>query len=1202
MSSIGKKMQTASAKILIVLWAAVFASAGAYAGQSADDLADPVELRANSALKELKAQYPSLRVYKQHEEVTRLYGQAFSSGNSPVESADKFRMNYAIALQAEPDDLVPESPLTDKRHTQQLMYNPTTGEYKFTLVYYTQYRDGFPVFRSDLRLLVRNEADYPVVLAASSLHNLGDFRVSDKGAVDYNAAIRAVQNEFPDLSDFSEPETVIWAGVNDISEKPKLAVKVVGSNDFPERWLFVVDVATGEILFRENQIIFEDVFGRVEGMATEGFMAEQCEDEVPMPMPYARVSIGSDVSHTDKKGDYTISHLGSDPVEVTSEIRGLYFRVYNFLGSEAILNQTVTPPGPANFMHNEANTEYVRAQVNAYIQANNQRDLVLKFNPVFPTIATQGVMPIYVNRTDGYCPGNAWYDPGDTTLNFCASGGGYPNTAWQSVSYHEFGHYMVDMAGSGQGQYGEGYGDVMAIIISDDPRLGVGFYGDCVTPLRNADNSYQYPCIGTIHDCGQLLSGCFWSTRNEMIITHPFTYMDTLANLNINSVLLHSGTEITPQITIDWLTLDDDDAIIDNGTPHFTEICAGFSAHNMGCPDLAPIWFEYPNGRPQMVAPNQETTVEVIVNSGAAAPVGGSGKLYYSINGAAFQQGTMTEISANHYEAVLPEANCSGRIDWYVSADASGVGTLTDPAGAPAEFYSSLVATEMVVTFEDDFQTNLGWTVTGSVLDGPWERAIPAGGGDRGDPPTDFDGSGYCYLTDNADGNSDVDEGTTTLISPTIDLSSGEAAIHYARWYSNDFGNAPYSDTMHIYISNDDGSSWTLVEKVGPVEQASGGWYEHSFLVSDYVTPTALIKMRFDASDLGDGSVVEAAIDDFIVTTFLCSTDEPVILTVSVHDWTIGIAMSVQLEASGGTGLLTWTDKLNQLTGTGLSLSSSGLLSGTPLSEGPISFIARVEDEGGQFDETQFDFAINAPPQITTTAPSDWTVGRPYYFTMQYSNGTPPVQWSDKYDDLSGTGLSMGSGGAISGTPLSEGDINFTALVSDYAGASDEAAMSFTINPAVAIITASLPDGKVDNSYSQQLEASGGTGTITWSDKNGDLEGTGLSLSGEGLLSGIPLVEGTIIFTAQAVDIAESSDESEFSINIGPAFMCGDVNADELVNILDITYLIAFLYGDGPEPTPMDAADVNSDTLVNILDITYIINFLYKSGPDPVCP
>ena len=78
-------------------------------------------------------------------------------------------------------------------------------------------------------------------------------------------------------------------------------------------------------------------------------------------------------------------------------------------------------------------------------------------------------------------------------------------------------------------------------------------------------------------------------------------------------------------------------------------------------------------------------------------------------------------------------------------------------------------------------------------------------------------------MTGLLDGDTDVDGGTTTLYSPTFDLSAGDGYISYARWYSNVFGSSPNEDQMDIYISNNDGSTWTLVETVGPVAQASGG-------------------------------------------------------------------------------------------------------------------------------------------------------------------------------------------------------------------------------------------------------------------------------------------------------------------------------------------------------------------------------------------
>ena len=69
----------------------------------------------------------------------------------------------------------------------------------------------------------------------------------------------------------------------------------------------------------------------------------------------------------------------------------------------------------------------------------------------------------------------------------------------------------------------------------------------------------------------------------------------------------------------------------------------------------------------------------------------------------------------------------------------------------------------------------------------------------------------------------------------------------------------------------------------------------------------------------------------------------------------------------------------------------------------------------------------------------------------------------------------------------------------------------------------------------------------------------------------------------------------------GRDFMCGDVNDSGDINILDITYLINYLYRAGPAPPYPEAADVNFDGTINIMDITYLINYLYRGGPDPYC-
>ncbi len=67
------------------------------------------------------------------------------------------------------------------------------------------------------------------------------------------------------------------------------------------------------------------------------------------------------------------------------------------------------------------------------------------------------------------------------------------------------------------------------------------------------------------------------------------------------------------------------------------------------------------------------------------------------------------------------------------------------------------------------------------------------------------------------------------------------------------------------------------------------------------------------------------------------------------------------------------------------------------------------------------------------------------------------------------------------------------------------------------------------------------------------------------------------------------------------SFECGDCNHDGNVNLIDITYLLTYLYDEGPAPIPSPSGDVDANGTLNLLDVTYLINYLYREGPDPIC-
>ncbi len=457
--------------------------------------------------------------------------------------------------------------------------------------------------------------------------------------------------------------------------------------------------------------------------------------------------------------------------------------------------------------------------------------------------------------------------------------------------------------------------------------------------------------------------------------------------------------------------------------------------------------FNYPTGVPQMFTPGvPETLVVQIEGSSGGQMVPASGKLWYAVDGRQPIGVSLWYAGGGLYEGAIPGQACDSRVEFYFSADEATSGTFYDPDTANP--FIAVVATDMTVVFDDNFQTDQGWTVSGNATDGQWDRGVPVGGGDRGDPPTDYDGSGMCYLTDNVDDNSDVDGGTTSLTSPLFDLSSGDALIQYARWYSNSFGSDPFNDVFRVFISNNNGGSWTIVDSAGPSEQASGGWFEHGFWVSDFVAPTAQMRMRFDASDLGSGSVVEAGLDDFSVTTFSCEGYAFYVETETLPDWSIDVVYSQQLTAAGGTGQLVWTDKYGDLDDTTISLSQEGLVWGWASDTGLISFTALVTDELDSTAEKSLSFRINSAVQITTVAMANGQEGESYSLQMNSTGGTGVHNWTDKNNELGGWGLSLSSSGLVYGTPTSSGTVSFTAHAEDEIGSFDEVLFSFSIAPA----------------------------------------------------------------------------------------------------------------------------------------------------------
>lgn len=173
--------------------------------------------------------------------------------------------------------------------------------------------------------------------------------------------------------------------------------------------------------------------------------------------------------------------------------------------------------------------------------------------------------------------------------------------------------------------------------------------------------------------------------------------------------------------------------------------------------------------------------------------------------------------------------------------------------------------------YSDFFDLDLGWTVTGSVTAGDWEKGEPVGTmflNDESNPELDSDDCGeQAYITGNGGGtvgNDDVDGGTTTLTSPIFDLTTyGNPYISFERWFFNGGGNSTPNDSLVVTLSN--GTTTLKIDFATLNDPNTSSWAAKDIRVEDYMSKTAFMQVKVRAMDIPDGHIVEGGYDNFVV-------------------------------------------------------------------------------------------------------------------------------------------------------------------------------------------------------------------------------------------------------------------------------------------------------------------------------------------------
>ena len=325
----------------------------------------------------------------------------------------------------------------------------------------------------------------------------------------------------------------------------------------------------------------------------------------------------------------------------------------------------------------------------------------------------------------------------------------------------------------------------------------------------------------------------------------------------------------------------------------------------------------------------------------------------------------------------------------------------------------------------------------------------------------------------------------TVVADPLLGFGTppaGEVGVTYSDQLTNSGGTGPFA--------------WTVSVGSLPAGLSLGG---STGLIGGTPTGTAATTSFTIRLQDADGQIVSQA-------TSISVVGDPLLAFAAPPAGEVNVGYSDQLAASGGTGTYTWTTSGTLPGGVTLG-SSTGLLSGIPTAAGTYSFTVRVTDSSGQFATQAASVTVVADPLLGFGTPPAGEVGVAYSDQLTKSGGTAPFAWSVSVGFAS-AGLSLSASGLISGTPTGVATAGFTIQLKDADGQVATQATSISIVGDPVLAFPAPPAGEVGAAYSDQLTASGGMGSYTWS-TTGTLPG-GVTLStSTGLLSGTPTTAGT---------------------------------------------------------------------------------------------
>lgn len=224
---------------------------------------------------------------------------------------------------------------------------------------------------------------------------------------------------------------------------------------------------------------------------------------------------------------------------------------------------------------------------------------------------------------------------------------------------------------------------------------------------------------------------------------------------------------------------------------------------------------------------------------------------------------------------VVSPQTTGGTTYQFVSWSDGGAATHEVPTPVNDTTYTALLQPASATTlFSDDFEAARGWTLPSGVntaTTGRWQRGDPqptSSGGTTLQLGTCDGGSVNCFITGltagAAVGTNDIDGGMTSIQSPMIALPPTSTLTLTFRYYLAHLNNATSADFFRVRVVRADGTVQTVFTRSGNANNVGGVWTTGSVNLSAFAGQNVLL--RIEARDAGTASLVEAGVDNVVVT------------------------------------------------------------------------------------------------------------------------------------------------------------------------------------------------------------------------------------------------------------------------------------------------------------------------------------------------